>query len=195
MKTKTMVLSCLTLVAILFVCYGYSSAKSEDKTTVGKIGVVNIRKVFRDCNRNAKYRADAMSEQSKLEAEIQKMQKDTEAQKAGLIALKPGSNDYLEQARELLRKKAELEAMRQFNAQKRAIKDQQWTENLYKEVLQITRELAEQKGLVMVFEKGEVEFPSMNPDELMLTLSTHKVLYSDGCPDITDEVIKRLDAK
>ena len=195
MKTIVMVLSCLIGVVVLFVCYGYSSAVPKDKTVADKIGVVNIRKVFRDCKRNDKYRADAMSEQARLDTEQQKLQNEIEAQKVGLKALKPGSNDYLTQVKELLKKQAELEANRQFNNQQRVLKDQQWTENLYKEILQITSELAEQKGLVMVFEKGEVEFPSMSPDDLMLTLSTHKLLYSDGCLDITDEVIARLDAE
>ncbi len=195
MKTKAMVLSCLTGVVILFVCYGYSSANPKDKTVTDKIGVVNIRKVFRDCKKNARYRADALSEQAKWDAEEQRLQKEIEAQKAGLKALKPGSNDYLAQIKELLQKQVELEAGRQFNNQQRTLKDQQWTENLYKEILQITSELAEQKSLVMVFEKGEVEFPSMSPDELMLTLSTHKLLYCGGCLDVTDDIITRLDAE
>ena len=194
MKTKAMVLSCLVVV-VLFMCYEYSSAKSQDKTVLDKIGVVNIRKVFRDCNKNAKYRADALSEQAEIEAEGQKLQKEFEAQRAGLVALKVGSNDYMVQAKDLMKKQAELEAMRQFNTQQRTIKDQQWTENLYQEVLQITRDLAEQKGLMMVFEKGEVTFPSVNSDELMLTLSTHKVLYSGGCIDISDDIIAKLDAE
>ncbi len=195
MKTKVIVLSCLIGAVVLFLCCGYGSAEPKSKTVTDKIGVVNIRKVFRESKKNAKYRADALSEQARLEAEGQRLQREFEAQKAGLKALKPGSSDYLVQVKELLQKQAELEANRQFNNQQRTIKDQQWTESFYKEILKITSELGEQKGLVMVFEKGEVEFPSMSPDELMLTLSTHKLLYCGGCTDITDDVITRLDAE
>lgn len=195
MKMKTVVLSCMAVVLILFVGYGYSAAKPKIETTNVKIGVVNIRKVFRDSKKNAKYRSDALAEQVRLDSEIQTLQKEFETQRAGLNALKPGSSDYLVQVRELLQKQAQLEAERQFNNQQRGLKDQQWTEELYKQILRVTRGLAEQKGLDLVFEKGEVEFPVANADELMLTLSTHKLLYSEGCQDITDEVVKRLDAE
>ena len=55
MKTKAMVLSCLVGTLVLFVCYGYGSAKTKAEPITEKIGVVNIRKVFRDSKKNAKY--------------------------------------------------------------------------------------------------------------------------------------------
>ncbi len=195
MKTKAMVISCLMIAVVLFICFGPTQGEPKEEKTAVKIGVVNIRKVFRDCKRNASYRADALSEQARWEAEEKKLQNEIETQKIGIRALKSGSSDYLAQVKEVLEKQAQLEASRQFNSQQRMAKDQQWTENLYKEVLQITRELAEAKGFDLVLEKGEVEFPAMSTDELMLTLSTHKLLYSDGCPDITDDVTNKLDAK
>ena len=195
MKTKAMVSSCLVGLLVLFICYGYGSAKPKAELIAEKIGVVNIRKVFRDSKKNAKYRSDALAEQARLDAELQKLQREFDAQRVGLNVLKPGSSDHLAQVKELLQKQAELEASRQFNNQQRTLKDQQWTEELYKQILEITNEIAEQKGFILVLEKGEVEFPVANADELMLTLSTHKLLYSGGCPDITDEVTDKLDAK
>ncbi len=195
MKTKTLALYCLIGAVVLLMGHAYSSAEPKAVENVAKIGVVNIRKIFRDCKKNAKYRQDAMADQSKWDAEMEKLQKEIEQQKDGLKVLKPGSSDYLAQMKELMQKQAELEAGRQFNNQQRALKDQRWTEDLYKEILKVVRELAEEKGLVLVFEKGEVDFPVSSPDELMLTLSTHKLLYSNSSLDITDEVTARLDAE
>jgi len=59
----------------------------------------------------------------------------------------------------------------------------------------MTNELAKQKGLDLVFESDEPEFPASSRDELMLTISTHKLLYSGGCLDITDDVVAQLDAQ
>jgi Skp family chaperone for outer membrane proteins len=195
MKTKTLALYCLIGAVVLLMGHEYSSAEPKAVESVTKIGVVNIRKIFRDCKKNTRHRQEVLADQSKWEAEMEKLQKEIEQQKDGLRALKPGSGDYLTQMKELMQKQAEIEAGRQFNNQQRVLKDQRWTEDLYKEVLQITRELAEKKGLVLVFEKGEVEFPVASPDELMLTLSTHKLLYSKSSLDITDEVTARLDAE
>jgi Skp family chaperone for outer membrane proteins len=182
MKTKTLALYCLIGAVVLLMGHEYSSAEPKAVESVTKIGVVNIRKIFRDCKKNTRHRQEVLADQSKWEAEMEKLQKEIEQQKDGLRALKPGSGDYLTQMKELMQKQ-------------RVLKDQRWTEDLYKEVLQITRELAEKKGLVLVFEKGEVEFPVASPDELMLTLSTHKLLYSKSSLDITDEVTARLDAE
>jgi Skp family chaperone for outer membrane proteins len=66
-------------------------------------------------------------------------------------------------------------------------------EALYQETLKITKEVAKEKGVTLVLERTEPEFP-VTPDELMMTFSTHKVLYAENCPDLTEEVTARLDA-
>ena len=194
MKTKSIVLCCLIVASVFLMSNEYSSAKSKAQKAVVNIGVVDVRKCFRDCKRNVKYGAEAMAEESKWEAEQEKLSREIESQKIGLNALKPGSSDYLAQVKGLLQKQADLEAARQFNNQQRTIKDQRWTEDLYMEILKIVSELAEKEQLSLVVQKDVVDFPTASPDELMLTLSTHKLLYSGGCLDITDEVIAKLDA-
>jgi Skp family chaperone for outer membrane proteins len=194
MKIKAVVLSCLMCAVVLFVGYEYSQAQPKVDKPTSKIGVASVRKAFRNCKRNSKYREQAIAEQVRIKAEEEKLSKEIEAQEAGLKALKAGSSDQLAQYKELLDKRATLEVQRQFNNQQRALKDRQWTEGLYKEILRITGELAQQKGLELVLEVDEPEFPVESGDELMMTLSTHKVLYSRGCLDLTDEVVGRLDA-
>ncbi len=68
-----------------------------------------------------------------------------------------------------------------------------WAEKLYKEILRITKEVAARKGLDLVLQRSEPEFPILSADQLMMTLSSHKVLYGGGCLDITDEIIAELD--
>jgi len=160
-----------------------------------KIGVVSIRKVLRNCKRSARYKVDILADQGRANAKLQELSKQIETQEAGLKALRPGSSDYLAQLKELLEKRYQLEAQQEFNQQQNALKHHKWTEELYKEILQITKELAEQKGLDLVFEKDEPEFPVASSEELVMVLSTHKLLYSAGCLDLTEEVVARLDAE
>jgi Skp family chaperone for outer membrane proteins len=194
MNRKAVVLGCLMCVVVLFAGLQYSQAQWKTDKPSSKIGVASVRKAFRNCKRNSKYREQAIAEQARIKAEEEKLSKQVEAQEAGLKALKVGSSDQLAQYKELLDKRAALEVQRQFNNQQRALKDRQWTEELYKEILRITSELAQQKDLELVLEVDEPEFPVESGDELMMTLSTHKVLYSRGCLDLTDEVVGRLDA-
>jgi Skp family chaperone for outer membrane proteins len=198
MKTKAMALGFFVGAVVLLAAYpdlsGQQTQPKTDKPT-SKIGVVSVRKAFRNCKRNSKYREQAIAEQTKIKAEEEKLSKELEAQEAALKALKGGSSDQLAQYKELLEKRAALEVRRQFNNQQRAMKDRQWTEGLYKDVLRETSELAQQKGLELVLEVDAPEFPVESGEELMMTLSTHKVLYSGGCLDLTDEVVGRLDAQ
>jgi Skp family chaperone for outer membrane proteins len=185
------ILSCLTGVIFLSIGYEYSRAEQKADTPGLKIGVVSVRKILR----SAEYKDEVLADQGRTNAELEELFKQIEAQEAGLKALKPGSSDYLAQFKELVDKRYGLEAQREFNKQQSALKYHQWTEELYKEILQITRELAEQKGLDLVFERDEPEFPVNSSEELMMTLNTHKLLYSVGCSDLTNEVLARLDAK
>lgn len=208
MNVRLMVLSCLIGVVVLsmgyeasrtpFIAFGntkYSQAAPKADRPSLKIGVVDIQKIFDDCKRNVKYREEAFAEQSRFDAETERLSKEIEAQKAGLKMLKPGSSDYLTQFKAMLEKQAKLVARREFNEQRRALKRQQWVEELYKEILQVIGELAEQNTLDLVFEKDEPDF-TLSGDDLMLAIRLHKLLYSGGnCLDITDKVIARLDAE
>ena len=194
MKTKVFIIA-LTVGFLLPLAYQATQAQSSLNVTNSKIAVVSIQKIFQQCQTNAKYRQQATLEQEQAVAELDQLTKEVEAQKAGLNTLKPGSTDYLQAMQDILTKQGQLEAKRQFTQQSFALKDQQWTAKIYKDVLRIVNEVAQQKGLELVLEKNEPELLDSAPaNELMLTIRTHKVLYSGGCVDITDEVIAHLDA-
>jgi len=194
MKIKTVVLVCLLTVMVLPFAYEYSWGKSEVEETTSNIGVVSIRKVFQDCRRNVIYRQKAQAEQEKIVAELQKLDAEIEAEKAGLKTLKVGSSDYMTSTKEILMKQAKIQAQKQFHQQRLALKDQGWTEQLYKDILRIIKQVAAEKGLAVVLEASEPELPATSAERLVSEIRTHKVLYSGGCVDISDEVLAQLDA-
>ena len=194
MKTKTMVLGCSAGLAILLFSYEYTRAGSEADTAAPKIGVVSVQKIFQDCKKHTKYMEEAVAEQQRVVAELQKLKAELEAEEAGLKALKTDSTDYLAQFERIFQKRANLQAQQQFYKQSIELKDQRWTERLYKDILRLTDQVAQQKGLDLVFERDEVEFPAASARDLFMTIRSHKLLYSAGCLDITDDVIAQLDA-
>jgi Skp family chaperone for outer membrane proteins len=193
MKTRTAILGGLILTVVLFMGYGFSFAGAGAEVAGSKFGIVSIRDVFRDCKANANYRDKAIAEQTAKNAEIDALQKKIAADEAGLKALKSDSSDYMLQYEALINLQAKFEAMKQFVSQQRVFEDRRWTETLYKEVLRITKDLAEKKGLIMVLEVDKPIFPITNTDELMMALQTHKVLYSGGCVDLSVEVVAEMD--
>jgi Skp family chaperone for outer membrane proteins len=193
MKVKTMVLGCLAGVVILAMGYEYSQAQSKGDTPSSKIGVVSILKVFRDCKRSDAHRTEFNAEQSKIIAALKTLSKEIEKQESGLKALKPESSDYLAQRKELIDNQARLEAEQKFYKEQGILKQYKWSKELYQDILRITSELAEQKGLDLVLRKDEIDLLALSVNEISETVRTHKVLYSGGCVDISDEVMARLD--
>jgi len=163
------------------------------KAEMPAMGMVSLRKIFRDCKKTAQYRERTNAERQQLNAELVKLDNEIKAQREGLKTLKVGSENYLAQVKEILQKQASLQAQQEFHKQQLSLKEQQITETIYADILRITGEIAKQKGLELVFEASEPELPATSPTELELSMGTHKLLYGGGCVDITDEVIKRLD--
>jgi Skp family chaperone for outer membrane proteins len=190
-----MFLGCLAGVVILAMVYEYSEAQPKTGATSSKIGIVSIMKIFRNCKRSAVYRDEMNAEQNRIRAELQKLSKEIEAQEEGLKAFKQDSSEYLAQRKELIDKRASLEAQQAFNKEQIILKQYGFSKELYQDILQITSELAEQKGLDVVLEKDEIDILALSVNEIEQTIRTHKVLYNGGCVDISDEVLARLDKK
>jgi Skp family chaperone for outer membrane proteins len=193
MKIKTAVLVCLISVVVLLLVHEYSMAQVKNNDTTLPIGIVDVRRALRECNATKKYRERTTAENSKMDAEEQQLTREIQALAAGLRALKPNTSDYLSQYKEYLQKQGDLKALQEFNPRQKATKHQQWTQTLYQEILRLTKVLAAEKGLALVLGSDEPTFPIQQYEELAMTLSTHKVLYNNGCLDLTDEVIAELD--
>jgi Skp family chaperone for outer membrane proteins len=164
------------------------------KAEMPAMGVVSIRRIFRDCKKTAKYREEANAERQQINAALVKLDNEIKSQREGLKTLKVGSDSHMAQVKEILQKQARLQAEQEFHKQQRNLKEQQITETIYADILRVTSEIAKEKGLELVFEASEPDLPASSPTELELSMGTHKLLYGGGCVDITDEVISKLDA-
>jgi len=174
--------------------YEYGRADTKGDKSSLKIGIVSIKKIFKDCKSSAKHREEGMAMRGKFEAELEQLSAQIEADRAALRTRKPDSNDYQDLLKGVLTKQGTLQAQQKFYEQQLAMKEQGAVEEIYKDILRVTAEVAKQKGLDLVFEMSEPEFPSAGTNELTLTMSTHKLLYSAGCLDITNDVMAKIDA-
>ena len=108
--------------------------------------------------------------------------------------LKQGSADYLSGMKDVFDKQASLQAKQEYFKRQMDMREKTVVEQLFKDVIKATGEVAKDKGLDIVLEKSDPDLPAANTNELTLTISTHKVLYSAGCDDITDAVMAKVDA-
>lgn len=195
MKVRAIVLSSLICVVVLSVGYEYSRAESEVEKPLLRIGVVSVRMVFRECERRKEHDMKLKQEEDRVNAELNKLQKEIVAAEAGLDTLKPESSDYLELDRDVKQKRAGYQSQKEFYERQLGLKDRQWTQKFYKDILLVINEVAVERGLDLVFERSEPDFSMVSAAELLVTIQTHKLLYSAGCSDITGEVLDRLDEK
>ena len=193
MKIKTIFLSFLAGMIILTMGYEYSQAQQKTDTTSVKIGIVSIAKIFNNSNRSATLKREINVEQNKIREELEKLSEQLKAEEAMLMALKQDSSDYLSQREKCINIRSSLEAKQTINQEQTILKQYRWRKKFYEDILRITSELAERKGLDVVLEKDEIDISTLGVNELNQTMITHKVLYSGGCTDITNEVIALLD--
>lgn len=193
MKFKTMVLCCLAGAVILTMGYEYLQAQPNVAGSGSKIGVVSVQRALRNCQATIRFTEKIKAERNQMRAEEQKLTQESESLAKSLSAFKPDSSDYMERLEEMVQKQSKLKALQEINPRRLTLKQMQWTQTLYQEILKITRELGAAKGLNLVLEGDQPQFPFQRPEELAGVISTHKVLYSGGCVDLTNEVIAELD--
>lgn len=195
MKFRALVVVCMVGMIVLFLVHEYSLAQTNSNKPALPAATVSVSRAIRDCKATNKFRDKSMAENNRLDADEEKLSTEVKALAAALRAgaLKPDSPDYIQQYQDLLQKQAQLKTMQDLNPQRKALAQQLWTEKLYKEILRLTKELASQKGIALVLAVDEPEFPMPRYEELVMALRTHKVLYSGGCLDLTDDVIAALD--
>jgi Skp family chaperone for outer membrane proteins len=193
MNGKTAVTGVLVGAIVLFAVLEYDPAAAQTTGAPVRIGVVSVRNVFNGSKRQVQYQAMLMKQQSQARARMENLTKEIETEEAELKTLKEGTADYMQQLQGVLDKRARLEGQKEYLKQQRLLENKKWTEDLYQDVLRMTKEIAKEKGLDLVLERTEPEFP-VSSDELMAALGTHKVLYDGGCVDLTNEVIARIDA-
>jgi len=195
MRTKVLISGCVIFAVVFFTGYQYSQAESSTEGLCLRAGVVSIRTIFRQGRRIARYRNEFTAERQRTQSRLAELGKEIEIEQAGLKALKPESNDYLLKLKSILDKQAQLETEKKFYNQKMSLAEQRMTGQLYKDILEQTSVVAKEKGLDLVFEQSVPEIPASSPAQLELAMGTHKVLYSGGCVDITEEVLARVDAQ
>ncbi|MGA2171576.1 MAG: OmpH family outer membrane protein [Sedimentisphaerales bacterium] len=198
MKLKSTVFVVLTTAIIICAAIvapraGKAASSSKDSKCL-KIGVVSVRKIFQDCRRNVKYRQEMTAERDKMEAELEKLSKEIDLGKTSMKALKPSSSDYAALMKEILDKQGRLQAQQEFFKRQMDMRQRGVMEELYKDIIKATAEVAKSKDFDMVLEKSEPDLPADNSDQLTIEISTNKVLYNAGCEDITDAVLVKVDA-
>ncbi len=191
MKTSTACALCgLVGLITLSATYG-GRAQSNVAEPMHRMAVVSVMKILQNCQATSEEPKKLMEEQTRHSAELQLLAQELDTEQGQLQTLRIGTEDYLVQYKSVVDKQASLKALEDYYRQVAASRERQWTEDLYKKILEATRKVAEEKGIGIVLERTEPEFPIV-PERFLVTISTHKVLYDKDCIDITADVLAEV---
>jgi Skp family chaperone for outer membrane proteins len=192
MKTTVITLSCLTAIVVSLAAGSAGGSKTiAPPSPVQSVGVVQVVALLLKLSEAGKLGEAVKAEQSKAQAELAALAKEIETEERELTTLKITSEDYLKQAEALADKKAHFSAHRELLERQIRLKQELWTQKAYGQIVRATREVAAEKGLSLVLVKDD---PNTVPESegIRNVIATQKVLYCDGCLDITQEVQGRL---
>jgi len=195
MKTRNLIT--IFLISILFcVCILHERGKAKPSADVepARIGVVSIIKVMATGTKAREFEQSLTTEGEKIKAELSKLEEDIKSARDVLRVLKPDSSDFKKRSRELMEKEIELESKAKFYQQEFGIRQQRWTEESFKAILELIDKVAKAKGYDVILAKEEYQWPSASPNDLNLTVKTSEVLYHSEEMDITADVLAAWNA-
>lgn len=186
---------CVVLVVIVMLLGAYHQGRlvAADAVSPAKIGVVNVTEVLEKSQVYKRFQEKMKAEQAVFRKELETLKNEMEALDANLKLRKPGSEDYLSMLSDLTQKEAMFEAKKKINSVRTEEKMRQWTEQTYQELVGITEELAQKKGLDMVMSTEKIQSGGLSFREFMISLSTKKFLYFNPKYDLTAEAIVAMD--
>lgn len=193
MSGRTITMSILVCAAALLAAMQGGRAASQATPPTSKIGIVSVRDVFNGSKKHALYQAQLAQRVSKARAQIDELNKQVDGAEVELKGLRQGTADYVKQFQAVLEARSKLQNEQELLKAQRMAEDKKWFEDLYQEALKAIEALAKEKGLDLVLERSEPKFP-LASEEVWSTVGTHKVLYSGGCVNLTNDVIDRVDA-
>lgn len=188
----TVSIAILTIVAVGLIV---NSAGANASQAQSKIAVVSIPKIMAQSKYAQSLQDDVSAKRDSSLAELEKLRTQMEAVKADMDTRKPGSDDHINLKRDLLQKRALAEAQKEFLQEELMALNKQIMEQLYAKILETVRDIAQARGIELVLDSDEVELPAPSVNELTMMIQTHKVLHYADYIDITDDVIKTIDAR
>lgn len=158
----------------------------------GTVAVCDVVTVFNNYQRAKDLSAEFQERAKKLAAQDkQKFQVIQEVEKV-LDALKPGSKSYEGQLQKWEKLSFERATWSRLRKQVNIREHRRLTEEMFKEILDMTEKVAKERRYELVIQKDNVELTSQTTTELLSKIAQRKCLYAAKSIDITDVVLKRV---
>jgi Skp family chaperone for outer membrane proteins len=194
MKTRTTLLICLVCIVVCWLPNLSVLGSAANRLSPGPqtIAVVRVLEILRDLGAGAERRREVLAERTAANTELEQLARQIKEQEQALQTFTIGSEDYLKQLDRIMEMQGRYGSRKEFLDRQMSLKQQLWTQQAYDRIARITSELAKEKGFGLVLAVDPNGLPLSETFSSMIAMQ--KVIYSGGCPDLTDEVKARLAA-
>jgi hypothetical protein len=156
------------------------------------IAVVRVLEILRGQATGGERMKQVMAQQSEAKGELEQLAQQVNEQEQALRTFATGSDAYLEQLGRVMELRGRYEARQEFLERQITLKQQLWTQQAYDDVVRAASEVAKERGFGLVLAVDPNGLPMS--DSLAGMIAMQKVVYSGGCPDLTDAVRARIAA-
>ncbi len=192
MKTRMMLVCCVVCVVVSLLPSLSGLGNAANRATEGpqRIAVVRVLEILRDQAGSDAHRKEMITERNEANRELEQLNRQASQEEQALKTFAVGSDDYINQLGKVMEMQGRLQSRKEFLDREMSMKQQLWTQQTYNKIVRATTEVAEAKGYGVVLAADPNGLPLSETFSAMIAMQ--KVVYSGGCPDLTDEVKAKL---
>jgi Skp family chaperone for outer membrane proteins len=169
---------------------------SADPGGSGHIAVLDLVRVFEECAQIKDLNDAIRRRDDEIKQEASQRQASIEKKQMELTAFEPGTPDYESRRKDLLQRNIDANVWFKFSQEDMERQKFEWTQIIYEKAVAVAAQLASERGLTAVLQRSVFNPAEVAPSVQGIRRMIHEqnVIYHQPEIDITDEVIRRLDA-
>lgn len=168
------------------------SAENVSSLQPTQLAVVDMEKVFNNYEKTKQINKQIAARQEEIKTQIRQKVERIEALKSELQNFHPDSKEFYEREKQLFKLSVELDSYKRISAEDMKREFKAATEQIYNEILDTIKTIAESEGYDIVLYLDTVTIEADSFPALLEKIRQRKVLYASKQIDITDKVLNHL---
>lgn len=186
-------------VAVAGAIWGTCRAQPGDAAprvpAANRVAICDVVVVFNEYQKAKDLTQKLDRRRQEIQAEGQRRSNEIDSIRMTLEGLRPGSKKYRQEQQRMEKLQIERDVWAKVQKAKVMRDHYLLTKEMYNDILRVIRDVADQHELDLVLYRELGQLEAKNTRELLRELSMRKVLYSKPSVNITDLVLKRLNAR
>jgi Skp family chaperone for outer membrane proteins len=162
----------------------------------GRVAVLDLVKIYNECAQIRDLNEMMKQQSEDFAKEAAQRRQVIEDKQTALTAFRPGSADHDRYRKELVRLNIEANVWLKVTEQQMEQEKFDWTRIIYEQAVKVSGDVAREQGYDIVLQRNEFKPDEIDLDVAALRrlLQSRTVVYHEPDIDITDVVIRRMDA-